>query len=158
MRVSDVRQCREWGTMAAVGCRLPPWLVGAWFTCFYLDTLRVMCPPSKKSCHLVQKNLCVLHFTQIKPLQKNDQLYLHEKDTSTKNVNCNEIGECEQNTIECSNKFVRPKLTKLEICFPALMQVLAPYYSLQLKAPYFAQRDTVGIVQRGKSRFPPQND
>ena len=60
-----------------------------------------------------------------KPVPKNyDQLYLHEKDTSTKNVKCNEIGENEENTIECYNKFVRPKLTELEICFPALMQML----------------------------------
>ena len=37
--------------MAALGCWQPPWSVGAWFTCFYLHTLRVMCLLSKKSCH-----------------------------------------------------------------------------------------------------------
>ena len=31
-----MRRHREWGAMAAVGCRRPPWVVRAWFTCFYL--------------------------------------------------------------------------------------------------------------------------
>ena len=31
-------------------------------------------------------------------------------------------------------------------------------YGVFGKTPYFSQRDTVGIVQRGKSRFFPRND
>jgi len=47
----------------------------------------------------------------------------------------NEIGENEENTIECYNKFVRPKSTELEICFPALMQLLVPVCCLRGALP-----------------------
>ena len=124
--------------MAAVGCRRPPWSVSTWFTYFYRYI----------TCHVsaVQKILSMERpfFSQYAGLRriwykktfascilpkethskKYDQLYLHKEDTSNKNVKCNEIGEYEQNIIECSNKFVRPTLTELEICFPVLMQLL----------------------------------
>ena len=38
--------------------------------------------------------------------------------------NGDEIDEYEWYKIECSNKSVRPKLTRIEICFPAIMQLL----------------------------------
>ena len=140
-----MRRCREWGAMAAVGCRRPPWLVDAWFTCFHQDTLRVMCQPSKKSCQCIVRFISYVGFRRIwykkpsrpafypkKPVQKTmiSSIFI-KKYTSTKNVMRNEIGENKENTIECYNKFVRPKLTELEICFPALMQLLVVNINLE---------------------------
>ena len=47
---------------------------------------------------------------------------------STKNLKYNEIGKHVEIKIECSNKFVRQKLTKIEICLPTLMQLLVGAY------------------------------
>ena len=84
-----MRWHQEWGAMTAVGWRRSPWLVGAWFTCFYLRTLCVMCSPSKKSCQCgVQdfafvgsvktwyKNFRILHCSQRNPFQKQTRLAL----------------------------------------------------------------------------------
>jgi hypothetical protein len=74
--------------MAAVGCRWPPWSVGCMVYLFlprYIVCHDVV-SAVQKILSFGTKNLRVLHFTQINPFQKNDFLYLHEKDTSTKNV------------------------------------------------------------------------
>ena len=125
--------------MSAMGRWRLPWSVDAWLSSILLRTSRVRCLPSQKSCQCRVQNFCLCRLRtnlvqifsrtafwseKLAPKKVTISFIFIKKTFHPKTlIVIRSASTCRTNSLD---KFVQSKLTKtkIEICFPACMQLL----------------------------------